>query len=418
MNSGDCTSPSDPSAPGLPVEDEFQNQVKAEKLAILQCAQQSARLEGVGLLAGGIAHDFNNLLTGILGYVELAIENIENPEQALSMLRNAVDAGSRARSLCAQVLNHVRHGVQEDDSVDLHLLVKDAASLVGTASKRVHFHLSLLAVPSITSGSMVEFRQILLNILVNATEAMGDSGGNVWLDTAHLHLTPRSSRTVKGGDYIELRIRDDGQGMPLEVQERIFEPFYTTKPNGTGIGLASVRRTMHSLGGAIEVASEVGAGTTFILLFPLTESSAQQPRLSKGKGRVMVVDDEEPLAELMAQVLITNGYSVDVANGGKSAIELLRNAEEPYVAIMLDLTMPGMDGAETLMALRGAGSKSPVILMSGLERNLALYRVPPGEYSSFLRKPFSPANILAALRAVLDPSSQETDESFLMIEGD
>jgi nitrogen-specific signal transduction histidine kinase/ActR/RegA family two-component response regulator len=413
MNSGDGPSPSHEAG-----EAEFIDQAKAEKLAILQCAQESARLEGVGLLAGGIAHDFNNLLTGILGYVELAMENIEDREHSLTMLRNAVEAGARARSLCAQVLNHVRHGVQDDDSVDLHLLVKDAASLVGTASKRVHFHLSLLAVPSITGGSMVEFRQILLNILVNATEAMGESGGNVWIDTGHLHVAQRGSRAVKPGDYIELRIRDDGHGMSPEVKDRIFEPFYTTKPHGTGIGLASVRRTLHSLGGAIEVESEIGAGTLFTLLFPLVDSSAQASPTRARKGRVMVVDDEEPLAELMAQVLTTHGYDVDVASGGKAAMDLLLVSRDAYVAIILDLTMPGMDGAETLMALRGAGLKSPVILMSGLERNLALYRVPRGEYASFLRKPFSPANILSALQAVLDPSSQGTDESVLMLEDD
>jgi CheY-like chemotaxis protein len=265
---------------------------------------------------------------------------------------------------------------------------------------------------------MVEFRQILLNILVNATEAMGESGGNIWINTGHLHVTHRGERSIKAGDFIELRIRDDGQGMPPEVKERIFEPFYTTKPRGTGIGLASVSRTLHSLGGAIEVDSAVGVGTTFTLLFPLTDSPAQQPSLPVAKGRVLVIDDEEPLAELIAQILASHGFRVDTASRGNSALQLLHDSGEPYIAVMLDLTMPGMDGAETLMALRGAGLKSPVILMSGLERNLALYRIPPGEYSSFLRKPFAPSNILTALRAALDPSHKETDESLLLVDGD
>ena len=417
-NTGDSRSSFDSPDRSPQSEAEFRSQAKAEKLAILQCAQESARLEGVGLLAGGIAHDFNNLLTGMLGYVELAIESIDERENALAMLRNAVDAGTRARSLCAQVLNHVRHGVQDDDSVDLHLLLKDAASLVGTASKRVQFHLNLLAVPSITHGSIVEFRQILLNILVNATEAMGESGGNVWIDTCHRQLSHRPERSVKAGDFIELRIRDDGHGMPPEVKERIFQPFYTTKPRGTGIGLASVTRTLHSLGGTIAVESAVGAGTTFTLLFPLTASPAPQPTRQPAKGRVLVVDDEEPLAELIAQILTTNGFGVDVASRGAAAIECLHGSEEPYTAVMLDLTMPGMDGAETLKALRESGLQSPVILMSGLERNLALYRIPPDEYSAFLRKPFSPSNILAALREVLGPSDEETDPSFVLIDRD
>lgn len=417
-NSDECRPSSDSPEGASQSEAEFRSRAKAEKLAILQCAQESARLEGVGLLAGGIAHDFNNLLTGMLGYVELAIESIDERENALAMLRNAVDAGTRARALCAQVLNHVRHDVQNDDSVDLHLLVKDAASLVGTASKRVQFHLNLLAVPSITHGSIVEFRQILLNILVNATEAMEESGGNVWIDTSHRHVSHRRERPVTPGDFIELRIRDDGHGMPPEVKERIFEPFYTTKPRGTGIGLASVTRTLHSMGGTIAVDSSVGAGTTFTLLFPLAASPAPQRPDRPARGRVLVVDDEEPLAELIAQILASNGFGVDVASRGSAAIECLHASEEPYLAVMLDLTMPGMDGAETLRALRESGLKSPVILMSGLERNLALYRIPPDEYSAFLRKPFSPSNILAALREVLGPTGEEIDPSIMMLDRD
>lgn len=384
--------------------DDFRRQAEAEKLAILKCAQESARLESVGLLAGGIAHDFNNLLTGIRGFVDLAIDGIHEPEHAVTLLRHAAEAAARAQILCAQVLNHVRHGVQESEDVDLNLLIKDAVSLVSTSSKRVKFHLQLLAVPSITNGSIAEFRQILLNILVNATEAMGEDGGNVWIDTRHLQVTHRGDRQVHPGEFIELQIRDDGQGMPPEVKARIFDPFFTTKPHGTGIGLALVVRTMRGHGGAVEVASIVGKGTTFTLLFPLATAPGQPERVTH-KGRVLVVDDEEPLANLIAHVLETQGFSVDVASGGKAALRLHHDSPEPYAAVMLDLTMPGMDGVDTLLALRNAGLRSPVILMSGLERNLALYRIPHTAYSSFLRKPFASANVISAMRTVLDPAA-------------
>jgi len=364
----------------------------------------------MGLLASGLAHDFNNLLTGINGYIELAMEEIGDRPTALLMLKNAVEAGMRARDLCTQVLSHVRQGDLQNETVDLHLLIRDAVSLVSIASKRVKFHLQLCAVPSIASGSAVEFRQILMNLLINATEAMNGRGENVWIDTNHLHVKQGDLRPIAPGEYIELRLRDDGQGMSPETRERIFEPFFTTKPKGTGIGLSTVRRIMRGHGGSVEVESAMGEGTTFTLLFPLQdvdlENASEKPRWKK-TGRVLVVDDESSLAELIAHVLSTHGLTVDVANGGEAALRFFRETEKPYLAVMLDLTMPGMDGAATLSALREAGLKAPVILMSGLERNLALYRIAEGEYASFLRKPFGPASVVAAVRSVLEPSYRE-----------
>jgi len=367
-----------------------------------------------------LAHDFNNLLTGINGYIELAMEEIGDRPNATLMLKNAVDAGMRARDLCTQVLSHVRQADRDNETVDLHLLIRDAASLGSISSKRVQFHLQLCAVPSTTNGSAVEFRQILLNLLINATEAMSDRGGNVWIDTSHLHLKQGDPRRVAPGDYIELRVRDDGQGMPTEIKERIFEPFFTTKPKGTGIGLSAVGRIMRGHGGSVNVDSTVGEGTTFTLLFPLQdvglENASEKPRW-RATGRVLVVDDESALAELIAHVLESHGLTVDVASGGDAALQLFRETEEPYVAVMLDLTMPGMDGAATLLALREAGLKAPVILMSGLERNLALYRISEGEYASFLRKPFGQASVVAAIRGVLEPSYNEELDPVLT-EGD
>lgn len=394
----------------------FRRQAEEERIAIMKCAQESARLESMGLLAGGVAHDFNNLLTGILGGVELAMEEVADRPTALAVLENALNAGKRARDLCAQVLNHIRRSERVDETVDLHLLVNDAASLMSTSTKRVEFHLQLHAVPSVTNGSVGEIRQILLNLLINAAEAMDGNGGNIWIDTNHVHVRNRNERKVEPGDYIEIRIRDDGQGMSPEIQARIFDAFYTTKPSGTGIGLSSVGRIMTGHGGSVKVESEVGVGTTFTLLFPLTDVVKTTTRKApgwRGKGRILVVDDEEMLAESIAMVLRAHGFTVDVAIGGKAALQFFHETEEPYVAVMQDLTMPGMDGADTLLALRRAGLTAPVVLMSGLERNPSLIRIPRHEYSTFLLKPFASKGIVSAIRGVLDPSYTDAPEPAL-----
>jgi CheY-like chemotaxis protein len=382
----------------------------------MKCAQESARLESMGLLAGGVAHDFNNLLTGILGGVELAMEEVADRPNAVAILENALTAGKRARDLCAQVLNHVRRSERVDEAVDLHLLVNDAASLMSASTKRVQFHLHLQAVPSITNGSVVEIRQILLNLLINATEAMGENGGNIWIDTSHVHVRKRDERKVEPGDYIELRVRDDGHGMSPEVKARIFDAFYTTKPKGTGIGLSSVGRIMLAHGGSVRVDSEAGVGTTFSLLFPLADAVMTNERKAPGwraTGRVLVVDDEALLAESIAMVLRSLGLTVDVAIGGEESLRIFHEVEGPYVAIMIDLTMPGMDGADTLLALRKAGLTAPAIVMSGLERNPALVRLPRSEYSSFLLKPFASKAIISAIRGVLEPTYTDFREPAL-----
>jgi nitrogen-specific signal transduction histidine kinase/ActR/RegA family two-component response regulator len=412
----DPTSTPFPGSPAGARDEAFRRQAEEERLAIMKCAQESARLESMGLLAGGVAHDFNNLLTGILGGVELAMEEVADRPNAVALLENALNAGRRARDLCAQVLNHVRRSERIDETVDLHLLVNDAASLMSTSTKEVNFHLQLHAVPSITNGSVGEIRQILLNLLINATEAMGKDGGNIWIDTNHVHVKNRVERKVQPGDYIELRVRDDGHGMTPEIKARIFDAFYTTKPSGTGIGLSSVGRIMAGHGGSVTVESEVGVGTTFTLLFPLADAVKTTGRKAPGwqaKGRVLVVDDEELLAESIAMVLRSHGLTVDVAIGGEAALKTFHEAEEAYVAVMQDLTMPDMDGADTLLALRKAGLTAPVILMSGLERNPALIRIPRSEYSTFLLKPFASKGIIAAVRGVLEPTSMDFREPAL-----
>jgi CheY-like chemotaxis protein len=204
--------------------------------------------------------------------------------------------------------------------------------------------------------------------------------------------------------------------MPPEVKARIFDAFYTTKPQGTGIGLSSVGRIMIAHGGSVRVESEVGVGTTFSLLFPLADVVTTADRKAPGwraTGRILVVDDEVLLAESIAMVLRSLGLTVDVAIGGEEALKIFHQVEEPYVAIMQDLTMPGMDGADTLLALRKAGLTAPAIVMSGLERNPALIRLPRSEYSSFLLKPFASKAIISAIRGVLEPTYTDFREPAL-----
>lgn len=372
----------------------------------MKCVQESARLEALGLLASGVSHDFNNLLTGVLGCIQLAKEDLADRPGTLALLQTAEAAGVQARELCARIRDHVRRGTGQQEQFDLHVLVNDAIGLLGACRKQVTFDFRLKSDCAEVCGVPVEIRRILMNLLVNATEAMGDCGGHVILSSSRVQIVD-NSRDVASGDYIELKVQDNGAGIPAAVVPRIFEPFFTTKETGTGLGLSAVKSVLQQHGGTISVESTLGVGTTFTLLLPLigvaNQAAATTPR---GAGRVLVVDDDELLRPLIARVLRTEGFTVDEAADGPTALATYDAASAPYAAVMLDMTLPGgLDGGELLERLRARGMEAGAVLMSGLESPASIQRIDRELYSSFLRKPFSSHAILKAVKQSLTESA-------------
>jgi two-component system cell cycle sensor histidine kinase/response regulator CckA len=377
----------------------FQKRAGEEREAILKCAQESARLESLGLLAGGVAHDFNNLLTGIMGWLQLVQLKETTCKETTRLLGQADNAVLKARDLCRHLLDHMRRGAGAKSVFDVNMLVHDAVSLMNCASKQIVFRFDLSPTPAYAEGEIVQFRQILLNLLVNASEAMNERRGNITISTRLVNGTERN--VPAAGLCVELDVTDDGIGMTPEVKARIFEPFYTTKPTGTGIGLASVVRVIKENGGTVTVESAVGSGTSFRLLLPYRPPAVQSKPLARSGGRVLVIDDDDTLRVMIMEIMSLQGFQVAGALSGRKALQIACDGGVDYVCVLIDLTMPELDGVQTLLALRKAGLRCPVILMSGIVDHPALRQVDRTEYHSFMKKPATAATMITCVREAI-----------------
>jgi PAS domain S-box-containing protein len=360
---------------------------------------QAQKMEAVGQLAGGIAHDFNNLLSAIRGSLELALLDLHDEQTVQDELRLALGCADRAAALTRQLLVFSRRRELAMEVLDLALLVREVEGLLRRtipATIALELELPALAVPVLADRTQLE--QVVLNLVVNARDAMPDGG------TVRIEL-----REDAVGRRAELVVRDSGCGMDAETLSRVFEPFFTTKPvgRGTGLGLAVVYGVVTQLGGDVRVASEVGHGTAFTVRLPLaaegvtaTEAGhdAQMPR---GTETVLLVEDESPVREATRRLLERFGYRVFEAGSGGEALGLWLAHGSDVDLLVTDLRMPQMSGLELVERLQRERPELPAILLSGGERSeeetaAIELRVP------LLEKPCPAPRLLAALRAVLD----------------
>jgi two-component system, cell cycle sensor histidine kinase and response regulator CckA len=387
-------------------------QVEEERRKLERQVQQAQKLESLGVLAGGIAHDFNNLLTVVLGHAELALNEISPMSPARRCLTEIMTAAQRAADLSLQMLAYAGKAAFTVERVGLRELVEEMEHLLKTAiSKKAILNLSLeRGLPPIEADPS-QIRQIVMNLITNASEAIGDRSGVItvsvgatrcdaeYLQRAELHddLAP--------GRYVHLEVTDTGSGMDAETQSRIFEPFFSTKFTGRGLGLAAVLGIVRSHKGTIKVYSEPGKGTTFKVLFPaFTEAgdAIRSPESSppadwRGKGTILLVDDEESLISLGAQMLEHLGFTVLTAADGLQAVELYRKRGKEIDLVLMDLTMPRMDGAKAFGELRRLNPDVRVVLASGYAHEEVATRFAGKDLSGVLQKPYS----LARLRELL-----------------
>jgi signal transduction histidine kinase/ActR/RegA family two-component response regulator len=371
-----------------------------------EALRQSQKLEAVGRLAGGVAHDFNNLLAGILGYAELLLQQAAPGSLVEEGARTSEEAARRGAELTRQLLAFARMGKQLEVPVDVHQIVGEVARLLErTLDKRIGVVLDLAACRPFVRGDPTQLQQVILNLAVNARDAMPE-GGTLTIATAEVADGEAEVREVTGGPVgpvLRLTVADTGVGIPAPVRERIFEPFFTTKPEGrgTGLGLATVYGAVRNHGGGVRVESEEGKGARFIVDLPLgRDAPAPVPpeeAAPRGSGRVLVVDDEEVVRRVAGRLLASLGYEPVEAAGAPEALEWLRANPGGADAVLLDLVMPGLDGRACFERLRALEPGLPVVIASGFAQDGRAQALLDAGAEEFVQKPYRAAELGRAL---------------------
>lgn len=366
-----------------------------ERKRLEEEVRKSHKLESLGILAGGIAHDFNNLLTGILGNISLAKLKMSHEDKNYARLESAEKAAERARDLTQQLLTFSKGGSPIMKTASIKQIVMDSASFVLRGSNvRCEFIIPDPVWP--VEADEGQMNQVINNLIINADQAMPE-GGIISVMIENLYVGPKDILTVKEGRYVKISIEDHGIGIAEQHLEKIFDPYFTTKQKGSGLGLATVYSIIKNHGGYIMVESVVGDGTTFQLYLPASEYEMPTANQSEGdplygSGKILIMDDEEILREVAGEILSHLGYRVVVCSEGAEAVSLFQEAirsEDPFAAVIMDLTIPGgMGGKETMNMLLGIDNKVKGIVSSGYCNDpiLASYR----EYGfiSVVAKPY------------------------------
>ena len=380
-------------------------QLEDERLAMEQRMLQAQKLESLGILAGGIAHDFNNLLVGILGHADLAREELENGSTAHESLEQIEVAAQRAAELTHQMLAYSGKGKFVVQRIRLDETVREMAKLLEVSlSKKAVLRFELDPNTPPIEADSAQVQQVVMNLITNASDALGDKAGVITLRTGATDYNADSLRQFTLGDplnpgrYVYLEVTDTGCGMDASTLQRMFDPFFSTKFAGRGLGLASVIGIVRAHHGGLHVSSRTGAGTSFRVIVPEasseTNDSAPESELNEGRaarsgGTVFVVDDEPRVRDLVARALGRSGFEVLTANDGPSAIELFRRRSHDVCVAIIDWTMPGMNGRDVLAAFRSQRPDLPALFMSGYASSEMASRVPDDIRSAFLQKPFT-----------------------------
>jgi len=379
---------------------------EADRLTMERQVQHAQKLESLGVLAGGIAHDFNNILVGILGNANLAIDVLPATSAARPNLQNIEIASQRAADLARQMLAYSGRGKFVVEPIDIGEVVRETAQLLDVAiSKKVELRYQLAEDLPAFDGDLTQVRQIVMNLITNAADAIGDNRGQILLSTSVMecdraYLERNVERADPGepapeGPYLCVEVTDSGCGMSAETLERLFDPFFTTKSGGRGLGMSAVLGIVRGHTGVIKVDSEVGRGTTFKVLFPASDhrvvratSPDKDPAPAKEgteQRTILVVDDEETIRAVATLMLQRLGFKVLTANDGREAVSIFAENADGIDCVLLDLTMPDMDGGDTLTELRRLRSGIRVILCSGYNEHAT---VADGDNTTFLQKPF------------------------------
>jgi signal transduction histidine kinase/AmiR/NasT family two-component response regulator len=386
-----------------------------ERRKLEEAVRQTQKLESVGVLAAGVAHDFNNVLTAILGNVSLVRRRLAASiaDQTIDqLLESAERASNRAADLVKQLLNYAGKGRREMRPVDICQVTKDALAIVqASVSRKIRIRRDVPEHCPAIPADVGQLQQQVLNLVLNGAEAIGENEGEVSIrvrvrDVPAPELNQRYGPfSLPERPYTEIKVRDTGAGMDEDTVQRIFDPFYSTKFMGRGLGLAAALGIVRSHGGGIAVESTPGKGSTFTVLLPSEQETGDEPltvsdsitESAKGEGLVLVVDDEVAIRSLMQHTLEELGYTVLTAEHGAQALELFDRIGKDIQLVLLDLIMPVLDGAETAVALHSRRPDVPILVMSGIADDDALRRFGHVRIAGFVPKPFAPDQLAQAV---------------------
>jgi two-component system, cell cycle sensor histidine kinase and response regulator CckA len=381
----------------------------SEKRRLETQLQYARKMESIGTLAGGIAHNFNNLLMGIMGYASLMLSETSPDHPNHKRLRNIEKQAKSGSRLTSQLLGYAREGSYDVKPINLNQLVKETSDTFGMTKKEITVHQELSEKLNGIKADQGQIEQVLLNLYVNASEAM-PGGGDLFLKTINIadkNITGKPYK-AKPGDYVMLTIEDTGVGMDKKTRERIFDPFFTTKglAIGAGLGMASAYGIIKAHNGYIDADSKIGQGTTFNIYLPAIEKPVKEKQmlsdgLFKGKGTVLLVDDEEIVLESGQEMLEYLGYVVLLAGNGKQAVELYKKNRDRIDMILLDMVMPVMGGGEAFDRIKEINTNVKVLLSSGYSLEGEAKEILKRGCDAFIQKPFNLREFSQKIREIL-----------------
>ena len=390
---------------------------EAERRELERRMHEGARLESLGRLSGGIAHDFNNLLSVILGNARLAESDLPDAETVRGRLKRIRTAADHAALLTDQMLTYAGKAPSDRKVIDVSQSVREMTELVRAALPEGCEFATDLEPGLCIEADETQIRQVVLNLITNAAEALEDGTGHVELRTGRLHACTSDLAGAQGavdaapGEYVLLEVRDSGCGMDAETRGHIFEPFFSTKFTGRGMGLASLLGIVRGHGGVATLDSVPGRGTTARVLLPgVHKEPARRPTAApadsgdvRSVGCILVVDDDPDVVEIASEFLRREGFEVVATHGGREGIERLRAEGDRIDAVLLDLSMPDVGGEPAFLEMRAIRPGLPVILTSGFSEEFVSKRFSAPGAAGFLRKPYAPEDVVACVRAALRP---------------
>ncbi|MFZ1986447.1 MAG: PAS domain S-box protein [Desulfatitalea sp.] len=382
--------------------------------------QQIQKFEAIGTLAGGIAHDFNNLLMGIQGRASMISFDLDVSHPHQEQIHAIEEYIRSATNLTKQLLGLARGGKYEVKPIDLNELVRSSAAMFGRTKKEIRIHTKCQASPLVAEADRGQIEQVLLNMYINAWQAMPPEGGELYLETKVVTMDEAYCKTheTKPGCYVKVSITDTGTGMSEAIRLQIFDPFFTTKEKGrgTGLGLASAYGIIKNHGGMITVYSEVGHGTTFNIYLPASDKEAigevpLEGGLIKGSATILLVDDEELIIDVAQAMLERMGYRVVVCTGGQEAVKVVTERGDEIDLVILDMILPGMDGGTIFDCIRQIQPDMPVLLSSGYAINGHADKIMRRGCNGFIQKPYNISVLSQKIKKVLDEPKAKTKHS-------